>query len=87
MLVLIEDKVRAIQEAKRVIRPNGSAGWLELTWKKPIPPEFLRILSDVICAYCMLDQVGIYLAVTGIKKCYEKENYAGTREDPGRFDG
>jgi len=53
MLVLIEDKVRAIQEAKRVIRPNGSAGWLELSWKKPIPPEFLRILSDVICAYCM----------------------------------
>jgi ubiquinone/menaquinone biosynthesis C-methylase UbiE len=53
MLVLIADKVRAIQEAKRVIRSNGSAGWLELSWKKPIPPEFLRILSDVICAYCM----------------------------------
>jgi len=53
MLVLIEDKVRAIQEAKRVIKSNGAAGWLELSWKKPIPPEFLSILSDVICAYCM----------------------------------
>jgi len=53
MLVLIEDKVKAIQEAKRVIKPNGLAGWLELSWKKAIPPEFIRILSDVICAYCM----------------------------------
>jgi len=53
MLVLIEDKVKAIQEAKRVIKPHGLAGWLELSWKKAIPPEFIRILSEVICAYCM----------------------------------
>lgn len=53
MLVLIEDKITAIQEAKRVIKSNGLAGWLELSWKKAIPPEFVRILSDVICAYCM----------------------------------
>jgi arsenite methyltransferase len=53
MLVLIEDKIKTIQEAKRVIKPNGSAGWLELSWKKAIPPELVRILSDVICAYCM----------------------------------
>ena len=53
MLVLVEDKVRAIQEADRVIKPGGAAGWLELSWKKPIPPEFIKILSDVICAYCM----------------------------------
>ena len=53
MLVLVEDKVRAIQEARRVIKPHGSAGWLELSWRKPVPPEFLRILSEVICAYCM----------------------------------
>ncbi len=53
MLVLVEDKVKAIQEAKRVIKPGGTAGWLELSWKKPVPPEFIKILSDVICAYCM----------------------------------
>ena len=53
MLVLVDDKVKAIQEANRVIKPNGSAAWLELSWKKPVPPEFIRILSDVICAYCM----------------------------------
>ena len=55
MLVLMEDKVKAIQEAKRVIKPGGRAGWLELSWKKAIPPEFIRILSDVICAYCMIN--------------------------------
>jgi ubiquinone/menaquinone biosynthesis C-methylase UbiE len=60
MLVLIEDKVSAIQEAKRVIRPNGSAGWLELSWKKPIPPEFIKILSDVICAHCMTNVQTFY---------------------------
>jgi SAM-dependent methyltransferase len=53
MLVLIEDKIKAIQEARRVIKPKGFAGWLELSWRKAIPQEFIRILSDVICAYCM----------------------------------
>ena len=53
MLVLIEDKVKAIQEARRVIKPKGAAGWLELSWRRPVPPEFLRLLSEVICAYCM----------------------------------
>lgn len=53
MLVLVEDKVKAIREAKRVVKPGGTAGWLELSWKKPVPPEFIKTLSEVICAYCM----------------------------------
>jgi ubiquinone/menaquinone biosynthesis C-methylase UbiE len=53
MLVLVEDKIRTIQEAHRVIKKGGKAGWLELSWKKEINAEFLDIVSNVLCAYCM----------------------------------
>lgn len=53
MLVLIDDKVKAIKEANRVIKPGGKAGWLELSWKKEITKEFIEKVSTIICAYCM----------------------------------
>lgn len=53
MLVLVNDKIKAIREANRVIKKGGTAGWLELTWKKEITKDFLEKLSTVICAYCM----------------------------------
>jgi ubiquinone/menaquinone biosynthesis C-methylase UbiE len=53
MLILVDDKIKTIQEANRIINKGGSAGWLELSWKKPITEEILDEISNVICAYCM----------------------------------
>jgi ubiquinone/menaquinone biosynthesis C-methylase UbiE len=55
MLVLIDEKSTVIKEALRVLKPTGLAGWIELTWQKQPTPSFLKQVSDVICAYCMLN--------------------------------
>ena len=55
MLVLIDDKKKAIQEALRVTKPRGYCGWVELSWKEEPPKEFLDQVSTVICAYCMVN--------------------------------
>lgn len=54
MLVLIDDQCKVIEEALRVLKTNGFAGWIELTWQKEPSSGFLQQVSDVICAYCML---------------------------------
>jgi arsenite methyltransferase len=53
MLVLVEDKIKAIKEAHRVVKEGGRAGWLELSWKEEIDADFLDKVSNVLCAYCM----------------------------------
>ena len=53
MLILVSDKRKAIQEAKRVVKPGGYAGWLELSWKKHPTKETLEAVSNEICAQCM----------------------------------
>jgi len=53
MLVLVDDKKKAIKETMRVIKPGGKAGWVELSWKKEPTKEFLDKVSNEICAYCM----------------------------------
>lgn len=53
VLILVSDKRKAVQEAKRVLKPNGSAAWLELSWKKHPSKEFLDAVSNEICADCM----------------------------------
>lgn len=53
MLILVKDKVKAIQEAVRVIRSGAKAGWIELSWKKNPTKEFMDEVSNVICAFCM----------------------------------
>jgi ubiquinone/menaquinone biosynthesis C-methylase UbiE len=55
MLVLVDDQVKTIREAMRVTRPGGRSGWLELSWLKQPPASFMAAVSDVICAYCMLN--------------------------------
>jgi len=55
MLVLVGDKRRAIDEALRVTKPGGRVGWLELSWHEEPPQEFLDAVSNVLCAYCMLN--------------------------------
>jgi SAM-dependent methyltransferase len=53
MLVLVSDKERAIHEALRVTMRGGYLGWLELSWRKEPTDDFMRAVSDVLCAYCM----------------------------------
>lgn len=53
MLILVQDKVKAIREAVRVIKPGGYAGWIELSWKQTPTDEFLHEATDEMCAYCM----------------------------------
>ncbi len=55
MLVLIDDKESVIREALRVIKPSGLAGWIELTWQQTPTELFMKQVSEVICAYCMLN--------------------------------
>ena len=38
--------VYQVQEAKRVLKPSGNAGWLELSWKKHPSKEFLDAVSN-----------------------------------------
>jgi ubiquinone/menaquinone biosynthesis C-methylase UbiE len=66
MLVLVDDKIKAIQEAERVVKKGGIAGWLELSWKKEITEDFLQKVSSVICAYCMTN----VLTFDGWKKVF-----------------
>lgn len=55
MLILVDNKKKAVQEAMRVIKPGGRAGWLELSWKKKPDDRMLEALKRDICAYCMLN--------------------------------
>jgi len=55
MLVLIDNKDSVIKESLRVLKPNGLASWIELTWQKNPTKDFMRQVSDEICAYCMLN--------------------------------
>jgi ubiquinone/menaquinone biosynthesis C-methylase UbiE len=59
MLVLVDDKKKAIKETMRVLKEGGRAGWVELSWKKEPTKEFLDKVSNEICAYCMTN-VEIY---------------------------
>lgn len=53
MLILVSDKRKAVHEARRVLKPGGNAGWLELSWKEHPSEEFMDAVSNEICAYCM----------------------------------
>ncbi len=55
MLVLVDEKEKAISEAMRVLKNGGKAGWIELTWKKQPSEVFIKQVHDIICAYCMLN--------------------------------
>lgn len=50
MLILVDDKKKAISEALRVTKPGGYLGWLELSWKRQPTIEFLDGVSNVLCA-------------------------------------
>jgi ubiquinone/menaquinone biosynthesis C-methylase UbiE len=55
LLVLVPNKAKVVREALRVAKPSGRVGWLELSWKETPPQSFMKEVSEVICAYCMLN--------------------------------
>ena len=75
MLVLVDDKIRAIQEARRVLKRGGNAGWLELSWKNKPPEDFLEHVSTALCSYCM-KRAETY---DGWKKTFEKAGVQNVR--------
>ncbi len=48
VLILIPDKLKAINEAVRVVKPGGKAGWIELSWKKNPSEELLTDMAKII---------------------------------------
>ncbi len=52
ILVFVDDKTKTINEASRVIKEGGKAGWIELSWKKEPDKEFLD--SSVQHSSCFL---------------------------------
>jgi arsenite methyltransferase len=53
MLILVNDPIKVIQEATRVLKSGGRSGWLELSWKKSPADEFIQAASKEICAACI----------------------------------
>jgi len=85
MLVLIDDKETAIREALRIIKPSGQAGWIELTWQQTPSELFMQQVSDVICAYCMLN----VMLLDGWKNLFIKSGASNLKTDvyPMHFNG
>jgi ubiquinone/menaquinone biosynthesis C-methylase UbiE len=94
MLVLVKDKTKTIEEAVRVVKQGGRAGWLELSWRKKIDAEFLDKVSNVLCAYCMTN-VSTYSgwekifnhAGAGNLKIIKGTNVSGTLMDRVKDEG
>lgn len=53
ILVFVEDKIKTINEASRVIKDGGKAGWIELSWKKEPDQEFLDKVFGILHAFCL----------------------------------
>jgi ubiquinone/menaquinone biosynthesis C-methylase UbiE len=53
ILVFVDDKNKTINEASRVIKNGGKAGWIELSWKKEPDKEFLDKVDNILRAYCL----------------------------------
>lgn len=75
MLVLVSDKERAIREAIRVTKRGGYLGWLELSWRKEPTNDFMRAVSDVLCAYCMKNVE----TFQGWEETFKRSGVAGLR--------
>jgi ubiquinone/menaquinone biosynthesis C-methylase UbiE len=53
MLILVKDSSLVMQEAMRVLKPGGKAGWLELCWRGRPSNDFLRAASEAMCGACI----------------------------------
>ncbi len=70
ILVFVDDKTKTIDEASRVLKNGGKAGWIELSWKKEPNKEFLDKVFSILRAYC-LKNASTY---EGWKKVFERAN-------------
>ena len=53
ILVFVDDKIKTINEASRVIKNGGKAGWIELSWKIEPDKEFLDKVFNILHAFCL----------------------------------
>jgi ubiquinone/menaquinone biosynthesis C-methylase UbiE len=53
ILVFVDDKTKTINEASRVLKNGGKAGWIELSWKKEPDEVFLDKVFSILRAYCL----------------------------------
>lgn len=58
VLVLVNDKEKAIKEAIRVTKPYKYIGILELSWQKQPTKEFFEEAIKKICSVCMQNEYG-----------------------------
>ncbi|MBI5680940.1 MAG: class I SAM-dependent methyltransferase [Methanobacterium sp.] len=70
ILVFVDDKTKTINEASRVIKNGGKAGWVELSWKKEPDENFLDKVFNVLRAYCLMNA----RTYEGWKKVFERAN-------------
>ncbi len=70
ILVFVGDKTKTINEASRVIKNGGKAGWVELSWKKEPNEAFLDKVFNVLRAYCLMNA----RTYDGWKKVFERAN-------------
>lgn len=53
ILVFVDDKVKTINEASRVIKKGGKAGWIEVSWRKEPDEAFLNNMLNALHANCL----------------------------------
>jgi len=53
ILVFVDDKTKTVNEASRVIKNGGKAGWIELSWKQEPNKEFLDKVFGILHAHCL----------------------------------
>lgn len=53
ILVFVDNKIKTINEASRVIKDGGKAGWIELTWKQEPDKDFLDKVFNILHAFCL----------------------------------
>lgn len=70
ILVFVDDKSKTINEASRVLKNGGKAGWVELSWKKEPDEDFLDKVHNVLRAYCLKNA----RTYDGWKKVFQKAN-------------
>jgi len=70
ILVFVDDKTKTINEASRVVKDGGKAGWVELSWKKEPNKDFLDKVDNVLRAYCLKNA----RTYDGWKNVFEKAN-------------
>ncbi|MGZ7117548.1 MAG: class I SAM-dependent methyltransferase [Methanobacterium sp.] len=70
ILVFVDDKTKTINEASRVIKKGGKAGWVELSWKKEPNKEFLDKVFNILRAYCLMNAS----TYEGWKQVFKKAN-------------